>query len=48
MCGFADHAHKEAPCTKCKVTAEELKSEKALKNRLFNDYSCIIIANLQV
>jgi hypothetical protein len=46
MCGFADHAHKEAPCTKCKVTAEDLKSEEALQNSLFKDYTYIIIADL--
>jgi len=30
--GFADHAHNEAPCTKCEVTQAELFSEKSLTN----------------
>ncbi|KAJ7576456.1 hypothetical protein C8J56DRAFT_1117364 [Mycena floridula] len=32
MCGFGDHRHNVAPCTKCKVTHAELFSPEALKN----------------
>ncbi|KAJ7059203.1 hypothetical protein C8F01DRAFT_1370784 [Mycena amicta] len=32
LCGFADHAHGEAPCTKCYVTHDHLFTEKSLKN----------------
>ncbi|KZT27351.1 hypothetical protein NEOLEDRAFT_1060777 [Neolentinus lepideus HHB14362 ss-1] len=32
VCGFADHGHSEAPCTKCHVPHHELFSEKSLCN----------------
>ncbi|TFK52768.1 hypothetical protein OE88DRAFT_1296612 [Heliocybe sulcata] len=32
LCGFADHRHKEAPCTKCHVPHDELFSEESLRN----------------
>ncbi|KAJ7305462.1 hypothetical protein DFH08DRAFT_825153 [Mycena albidolilacea] len=32
LCGFADHRHNEAPCTKCDVPRDERFSEKALRN----------------
>ncbi|KIJ09290.1 hypothetical protein PAXINDRAFT_87674, partial [Paxillus involutus ATCC 200175] len=32
MCGFADHSHNNAPCPKCKVTQEDLFSDKSLRN----------------
>lgn len=32
MCGFADHSHKNSPCPKCKVTQDELFSDKSLCN----------------
>ncbi|KAF7346894.1 hypothetical protein MVEN_01441600 [Mycena venus] len=32
LCGFADHRHNEAPCTKCEVPRDERFSEKALRN----------------
>jgi hypothetical protein len=27
LCGFADHSHNIAPCTKCKVTRAEMFSD---------------------
>ncbi len=32
ICGFADHGHNVAPCTKCKVTQAKLKSIQSLSN----------------
>lgn len=35
LCGFADHSHNEAPCTKCKVSKAELFTDKSLRNGKF-------------
>ena len=35
MCGFADHSHKEDPCTKCPVPRDEMASEESLRNGKF-------------
>ncbi|KAF7367179.1 hypothetical protein MSAN_00977800 [Mycena sanguinolenta] len=32
LCGFADHGHTEAPCTKCEVSRGERFTEMALRN----------------
>jgi hypothetical protein len=32
IAGFADHAHKAAPCPKCKVTQANLFSEASMRN----------------
>ncbi|TFK52674.1 hypothetical protein OE88DRAFT_1712157 [Heliocybe sulcata] len=32
VCGFADHGHNAAPCTKCTVPLSEMFSEKSLRN----------------
>ncbi|KAJ7443281.1 hypothetical protein FB451DRAFT_1190185 [Mycena latifolia] len=32
LCGFADHSHNEAPCTKCKVPRHEMFTNKSLRN----------------
>jgi hypothetical protein len=32
MAGLADHGHKQAPCSKCMVSHDELSSDKAIKN----------------
>lgn len=32
LCGFADHSHNVAPCTKCTVPQDKLFSDKALRN----------------
>ncbi|TFK48392.1 hypothetical protein OE88DRAFT_1704182, partial [Heliocybe sulcata] len=31
-CGFGDHRHNKAPCTKCEVPRNEMASEKSLRN----------------
>ena len=42
--GFADHAHNEAPCTKCEVTQAELFSEKSLTNGMY--YSMLAVTGI--
>ncbi|KAJ7626770.1 hypothetical protein B0H17DRAFT_1286173 [Mycena rosella] len=32
LCGFADHSHKVAPCTKCKVPHDKLFTDESLRN----------------
>lgn len=32
LCGFADHSHNKAPCTKCHVPRSEMFSEQSLQN----------------
>jgi hypothetical protein len=32
ICGFADHRHNAAPCSKCTVSHEELFSKESLRN----------------
>ncbi|KAJ7776024.1 hypothetical protein DFH07DRAFT_732070, partial [Mycena maculata] len=33
LCGFADHSHNDAPCTKCKVTRESMFPSHSLRNK---------------
>jgi hypothetical protein len=32
LCGFADHSHNVAPCTKCMVSQKDLFTEESLRN----------------
>jgi hypothetical protein len=32
LCGFADHSHNNAPCTKCCVSRENIFTDKSLRN----------------
>jgi hypothetical protein len=32
LCGFADHSHNAAPCTKCGVSQDEFFTEESLRN----------------
>lgn len=42
LCGFADHSHHEAPCTKCTVPRHEMFTQKSLKNREFENGHVIV------
>lgn len=43
LCGFADHSHNAAPCTKCRVPRSKMFSTKSLQNSPFKNSTHFII-----